>query len=75
MILSRRRTIGLDLAKNVFHAHGSDASRAVLFRKKFAAITYFGSLLLSQPARLPWKRAPAAITGRGRLRSWGTMSG
>ena len=27
-------TIGLDLAKNVFQAHGADASGAVLFRKK-----------------------------------------
>ncbi len=26
--------IGLDLAKNVFQAHGSDASGSVLFRKK-----------------------------------------
>ena len=27
-------TIGLDLAKHVFQAHGADASGAVLFRKK-----------------------------------------
>lgn len=27
-------TIGLDLAKNVFHAHGADASGTVMFRKK-----------------------------------------
>src|SRR4249920_1185357 len=27
-------TIGLDLAKNVFQAHGADGSGAVLFRKK-----------------------------------------
>ena len=27
-------TIGLDLAKSVFQAHGADASGAVLFRKK-----------------------------------------
>ncbi len=26
--------IGLDLAKNVFQAHGADAAGAVLFRKK-----------------------------------------
>lgn len=24
-------TIGLDLAKNVFQAHGADASRAIIF--------------------------------------------
>ena len=27
-------TIGLDLAKNVFQAHGANASGAVVFRKK-----------------------------------------
>jgi transposase len=27
-------TVGLDLAKNVFQAHGADASGHVLFRKK-----------------------------------------
>jgi transposase len=27
-------TIGLDLAKHVFQAHGADASGAILFRKK-----------------------------------------
>jgi hypothetical protein len=27
-------TIGLDLVKNVFQAHGADASGAVMFRKK-----------------------------------------
>ena len=27
-------TIGVDLAKSVFQAHGADASGAVLFRKK-----------------------------------------
>lgn len=27
-------TIGLDLAKNVFQAHGADASSATTFRKK-----------------------------------------
>ena len=27
-------TIGLDIAKSVFQAHGADASGAVLFRKK-----------------------------------------
>jgi transposase len=27
-------TIGLDLAKNIFQAHGADAAGAVIFRKK-----------------------------------------
>ena len=37
-------TIGLDLAKNVFQAHGASASGAVLFRKKLRreqVLTFF----------------------------------
>ena len=39
-------TIGLDLAKNVFQAHGADASGAVLFRKKLRrhqVLTFFAA--------------------------------
>src|SRR5260370_16487664 len=32
--MSEVSTIGLDLAKNVFQAHGANASGAVVFRKK-----------------------------------------
>jgi transposase len=30
--------IGLDLAKNVFHAHGASEAGAVVFRKKLSEI-------------------------------------
>jgi transposase len=39
-------TIGLDLAKNVFQAHGADASGSVLFRKKLRrhqVLTFFAA--------------------------------
>jgi transposase len=39
-------TIGSDLAKNVFQAHGADASGAVLFRKKLRrhqVLTFFAA--------------------------------
>lgn len=39
-------TIGLDLAKNVFQAHGADASGAVLFRRKLRrhqVLTFFAA--------------------------------
>jgi transposase len=39
-------TIGLDLAKTVFQAHGADASGAVLFRKKLRRhqlLAFFGA--------------------------------
>ena len=38
--------IGLDLAKNVFQAHGADAAGAVVFRKKLRRaqmLEFFGS--------------------------------
>jgi transposase len=42
-------TIGLDLAKNLFQAHGSDASGAVLFRKKLRR-DHVLRFLAAQPA-------------------------
>ena len=42
-------TIGLDLAKNMFQAHGSDASGAVLFRKKLRR-DHVLRFLAAQPA-------------------------
>lgn len=47
-------TIGLDIAKQAFQAHGADASRRVVFRKKIARtklIEFFG-LVRKQPNRL-----------------------
>ena len=45
-------TIGLDIAKSVFQAHGADASGAVVFRKK-----------LSRGRLLAFFAAPAALRG------------
>jgi hypothetical protein len=51
-------TIGLDLAKSVFHTHGADVSGAVLFRKKLrSAISSSRSSCLSLPARWQWGSA------------------
>ena len=33
-------TIGLDIAKHVFHAHGADAAGHVLFRKRLTRASY-----------------------------------
>ena len=44
-------TIGLDLAKNVFQAHGADASGAVVFRKKLRRAQVL-EFFASQPACL-----------------------
>ena len=42
-------TIGLDLAKNVFQAHGANASGAVVFRKKLRRDRVL-KFLAAQPA-------------------------
>lgn len=50
--MSEVRTIGLDLAKNIFQVHGADASGAVVFRKQLRrgqVLKFFGSL----PATVP----------------------
>lgn len=47
-------TIGLDLAKNVFQAHGADASGGVVFRKQMRrgqVLEFFGRQGGAPPAR------------------------
>ena len=43
--MGRVSTIGLDLAKNVFQAHGADASGGVVFRKKLRRAASAGIFL------------------------------
>ena len=76
---SRRRavrseiiTIGLDLAKNVFQAHGADgAGRAVLRKKprRDQVLAFFGAL---PPCMVALEPAAARITGDGRSPGWAT---
>lgn len=58
-------TIGLDIAKHVFHAHGADASGLQVFSRKIGR----GKLLdvfAAQPRCLVrWKPAAEHTTGRG----------
>ena len=54
-------TIGLDLAKNVFHAHGS-AAGAPVFRKKLRREQALAFLVAQPPCRVAmeaWPRRPA----------------
>ncbi len=67
-------TIGLDLAKNVFQVHGADAPVSVLFRKKLRRDQVVAFFAAQPTAQLQWRRAPAAITGHGKSKDWGTMS-
>jgi transposase len=66
--VGKASTIGLDLAKNVFQAHGVDASGAVKFRKKLrrAQVLEFFS------AQAPCTAAMEACAG---ARFWGHKIG
>jgi transposase len=67
-------TIGLDIAKHVFQAHGADASGHVVFRKKITRAKLI-EFMASQPrAWWPWRRAAGPITGPARSPNWVTRS-
>lgn len=61
-VRGRGYTIGLDLAKRVFQAHGASASGAVLFRKKLRCRSS-GSSRANRAAVSRWRPAPARISG------------
>jgi transposase len=42
--MEQATTIGLDIAKHVFHAHGADAAGHVLFRKRITRVKLLGFL-------------------------------
>jgi transposase len=42
-------TIGLDIAKHVFHAHGADVAGHVLFRKRLTRAKLLGFLAAQAP--------------------------
>jgi transposase len=65
-------TIGLDLAKNVFHAHGADAAGAPVFRKKLRRDQVLAFLAAQPPCRVAMEAAPAPITGAVRSPSSAT---
>ena len=59
-------TIGLDLAKSVFQAHGADGSGEVVFRKKLRREQVLAFFAGQPVAWWRWRPAPAHTTGRGR---------
>ena len=61
-------TVGLDLAKNVFQAHGADAAGRAIFRKKLRrdqVLAFFGQL----------QRCVVAIEACGGAHFWGRELG
>ena len=59
-------TIGLDLAKNVFQAHGADATGAVIFESNCGATRCCRFSRDFRPARWRWRPAVARTIGRAR---------
>ena len=58
-------TTGLDIAKNVFQAHGVDQNGKVVVRKRFSrakVLEFFANL---PPCLSAWRLAPGPTTGRG----------
>lgn len=58
--MSEVTTIGLDLAKHVFQAHGSDASGAVMFRKKLRRGQVLEFLAGQPPCTVVMEACPGA---------------
>ena len=67
--------IGLDLAKNVFQAHGAGADGSVVFRRKLSRaqlLRFFGGQL---PCVVAMEACASAHPGAERLAISGTRSG
>lgn len=61
--MSELTTIGLDIAKNVFHAHGADASGSPLFSRKISRTKLLEFFAKQPPAWWRWRPAAARTTG------------
>ena len=69
-------TIGLDIAKHVFQAHGADAAGHVLFRKRVTRAKLLGFLAAQPPLRCrDGSLRRVRITGRARSASWAIACG
>ena len=61
-------TIGLDLAKQVFQAHGATSEGAPLFSRKLRRAEVLRFSRSCRDAWSAWKRAAVLTTGRARSR-------
>lgn len=70
--MSEVSIIGLDIAKNVFQAHGADGSGRALFSRKISRAKLLEFFADSSVAQSRWKRVGARTIGAGSSRGWGT---
>jgi transposase len=61
--MGKTSTIGLDLAKNVFQAHGADASGAVIFRKKLRRTQVLEFFSSQPPCTVAMEACRGSISG------------
>ena len=82
--MGQTSTIGLDIAKHIFQAHGADASGNVVFRKRLARTKLLGFLAAQSPCIMAmqacagshyWAACCVARLSRGaRIRDYGMSS-
>ena len=68
-------TIGVDIAKSVFHVHGVDTDGTVVICKRLGrtkVLKFFADLPL---ASLAWRRAQPLTSGHESLRGWDMRCG
>ena len=68
-------TIGLDIAKHVFQAHGADGAGHVLFRKRLTRAKLRGFLAAQAPRVVAMEACAGSHIGGGRSASWATRCG
>ena len=70
--MGQASTIGLDIAKRVFQAHGADATGRVVFRKRLVRAKVLDFSRGSRPVLWRWRLVAGRTTGRGSSASWAT---
>jgi hypothetical protein len=63
-------TMGLDIAKHVFQAHGADAAGHVLFRKRLTRTRLLGFLAAQAPCVVAMEACAGSHYWAGRSASW-----
>ena len=73
--MGQASTIGLDIAKRVFQAHGADATGRVVFRKRLVRAKVLEFFAGRPPCLVALEACGGRTTGRGSLASWATRCG
>jgi transposase len=68
-------TIGLDIAKHVFQAHGADTAGHALFRKRLRRAKLLGFLATQAPCVVAMEACAGSHYWGGRSASWATRFG